>query len=75
MDLGLRIREWLRVTGLTQKDLAARVGVSPGAVSAWVNGDSAPTHKNLELIVGAFGISIVDFYGRIPKTRRTKAAA
>lgn len=34
----------LRATGLRQQDIAARLGVSERAVSAWSTGDRAPTH-------------------------------
>ena len=77
MDLGERIRSWLRIRGMTQKALAKAVGVSPGAVTAWVKGDSPPTMKNLAAVVTALGLSMAEFYGAQPKprTRRPRLAA
>lgn len=75
MDLGSRISAWLRIRGMTQKALARSVGVTPGAVTAWVKGESSPTQKNLQGVVDALGLSMAEFYGSMPKPRRTRLAA
>jgi transcriptional regulator with XRE-family HTH domain len=75
MDLGTRILNWLRAKGLTQKWLASAVGVSIGAVSAWVNNGSPPTQKNLDAIVEALGLTHERFYGRIPKAKKPARTA
>jgi transcriptional regulator with XRE-family HTH domain len=38
---------------LTQRDLAAELGVSEEQVSRWVNGHHVPTGQNLVLLLGA----------------------
>lgn len=75
MDLGSRILAWLRARDMTQKALAAKVDVSPGAVTAWVKNESDPTHKNLEAIVDALGLTMAEFYGPLPKVKKAKKAA
>lgn len=73
MELHSRIKAWLRAKGMTQKALAAAVGVSQGAVSGWVKGDFPPTQKNLDAIVDALGITMAEFYGDVPPPKDAKA--
>lgn len=68
MELGARIKAWLRIRGLTQAALAKAVGVTPAAVTAWVNGESDPTQRNLEAIVQALGLTMAEFYGAPPSS-------
>lgn len=80
MDIGHRIAAWLQIRGITQRALARKVGVSPGAVTAWIKGDSDPTHKNLTAVIEAFGLTWAEFFGGVPKAapsraRRARAAA
>ena len=65
MDLGARISAWLRIRGMTQKALAAAIGVSPAAVTAWVKGKK-PRQKHLEDLVKALGLTMAEFYGAMP---------
>jgi transcriptional regulator with XRE-family HTH domain len=74
MDLGTRISAWLKVRGMTQKDLAVAVGVSPAAVTAWVKGEYAPGNGNLEAIATALDVTMERFYGRIPKAKVAASA-
>lgn len=67
MELGDRISAWLRAKGMTQKALAIAINVSPGAVTAWVHNENAPTNANLESIAKALGLTMEKFYGRLPK--------
>lgn len=73
MDLGNRIAAWLKAVGMSQRQLAIKLGLSPGAVNAWVKNHAAPTHSNMIAIVEALGVSMERFYGRVPK--KAKAAA
>ncbi len=45
------------------------VGVSPSAVSQWESGGCPPTLGNLELVVKSIGISMHEFWGRVPRAR------
>jgi transcriptional regulator with XRE-family HTH domain len=69
MDLGVRLQCWLDSQGISQRTLARHIGVSPGAVNAWVSGRSAPTVAHLQAATVAIGASMERFYGR----RFTKA--
>jgi transcriptional regulator with XRE-family HTH domain len=39
---GVNIRSLMAMNGLTQSQLAERVGVTPATVCRWVNGDMGP---------------------------------
>jgi len=47
---GDRIREYRRVYGLSQKKLAAKLGVDPSTLAGWERGAHQPTKKMLEKI-------------------------
>lgn len=70
MELGARIAAWRKVRGLSPQDLAKKVGVSPAAVYQWEGcGESktTPRQKHLDAIVVALGLTMEQFYGRLPK--------
>jgi transcriptional regulator with XRE-family HTH domain len=70
MDLGARISAWLKTRGITQRQAAADIGVTPGAVTNWVKGDADPTQAHLNVLVEkVLGLTLVQFHGRIPKRR------
>ena len=50
MALGKKIREALRQRGMTQKSLAQELGVTPTAVSHWIQGITQPNQSNIEKI-------------------------
>lgn len=75
IDLGTRIAAWRRAKGLTQRELADRLGLTAAAVYQWEGtGEQQvrPSLKNLEALVDALGITMERFYGRLP--RETKAS-
>ncbi|WP_158606464.1 LamG-like jellyroll fold domain-containing protein [Paenibacillus ginsengarvi] len=51
-------------SGMTQDQLAARLGVSYQAVSKWENGQSCPDIASLPLIAEMFRVSIDELFGR-----------
>lgn len=72
MDLGERIAAWRKVKRLSRGQLAERVGVSVAAVYQWEGtGESKtrPATDNLERIAEAFGLTLAEFFGRVPKAR------
>lgn len=74
MDLGDRIAAWLRVRGMTQAALARATDVTPAAVTAWIkgskaNGGCSPSTPRIEAIASALGLTVAEFYGRIPRGR------
>lgn len=70
MTVGERIQTWREAKGMTEKDLADRVGVTAPAVYQWERHGKHPGIKNLERAVSAFGITMERFYGRLPKKDR-----
>ena len=62
-NLGRRIADARRDMGLTQKDLAEKVGVTAQAVSKWERGSSCPDISILDEIACALGISVSELLG------------
>ena len=69
MELGTRIASWRRAKGLTQRQLADKVGVTDAAVSLWESGRGV-RQVNLEAIVQALGLTMAEFYGPTPKPKK-----
>lgn len=70
MDIGKRIAAWRALRGMTREELAELVGVSVAAVYQWEGtGESKtrPATDNLERIAEAFGLSLAEFFGRLPR--------
>lgn len=63
-NLGIRISELRRAQGMTQEQLASRLGISYQAVSKWENGASCPDIMMLPQLAEIFGISIDALFGR-----------
>lgn len=59
---GERIKKLRKSKGVTQRELADRLGISEQAVSKWENNLSNPSTKNLLQIAKMFGVSITYFY-------------
>ena len=59
---GERIKKLRINKGVTQKELATRLGISEQAVSKWEKNLSNPSTKNLLQIAKIFGVSITYFY-------------
>lgn len=59
---GERIKKLRKSKGVTQRELATRLGISEQAVSKWEKNLSNPSTKNLLQIAKIFGVSITYFY-------------
>ena len=57
-----KIREHRERIGLSQKQLAAALGVDSSAVSLWESGKTAPTMKNLKKLAELFSCSPGDLF-------------
>ena len=55
--IGTRIGRWRRKAGLTQEDLAVKLGVTPQAVSKWENDISCPDISLLPELVKILGVT------------------
>ena len=60
--MGAKIREHRERIGLSQKQLAAALGVDSSAVSLWESGKTAPTMKNLIRLAEVFKCSPGDLF-------------
>lgn len=54
--------------GVTQKELAARIGVTAQAVSSFEKGTKEPKMEMVKRIAEALGISVAELYGRTDLT-------
>ncbi|MBQ8995460.1 MAG: helix-turn-helix domain-containing protein [Oscillospiraceae bacterium] len=62
MELGKKIRALRFKAGLTQEQLAEKIGVVPQSVSKWENSVAMPDISSLPLLAEIFGISIDDLF-------------
>lgn len=60
----LRIREWRQRAGLTQEQLAARIGSDKGTISSWENGKKRANTEWLEKLALELQCDIPDLYRR-----------
>lgn len=60
--LGERIREFRKAKGLTQEQLAERVGVEPRHISRIEGGYNSPSIERLAKISEALNVPIKDFF-------------
>ncbi|MBF6051076.1 hypothetical protein AF335_14095 [Streptomyces eurocidicus] len=56
----------LRQRGMSQKELAAAIDVTPAAVTAWVVGRSVPRYEKIAAIAQALGVAAEDAVSRRP---------
>lgn len=61
----LKIRELREARGMSQRQLANEVGVSPGAVAQWELGATTPTTANLVALANVLGCSMDTLFGRV----------
>ncbi len=62
MELGKKIRQLRFKTGLTQEQLAEKLGVGAQSVSKWENAVAMPDISALPLLAEVFGVSIDDLF-------------
>ncbi len=62
MDLGKKIRQLRIKAGLTQEQLAEKLGIGPQSVSKWETAVSMPDISALPLLAEIFGVSIDDLF-------------
>lgn len=56
----LRIKEIIKAKGITAKELAAKIGISEGALSLAINGN--PTVETLVKIASALGVTVSELF-------------
>ena len=63
-SIGKRIMSLRKAAGMTQEQLAEKLGVTPQAVSKWENEVSCPDISLLPTLAGIFGVSTDSLLGR-----------
>lgn len=58
IEIANRLRQMRNKNGLSQEELAAKMGVSRQAVSKWERAEASPDTENLVLLAKLYGISI-----------------
>lgn len=69
MAYQLEIRKLREQHGLSQRKVAERIHVTPGAVAQWELGLSAPTAENLLALADLFCCPLDAIFGREPPGR------
>ena len=67
-NFGLRLQELRKKKGMTQEDLAHRIGVSAQAVSKWENNQSYPDITSIPDLAQILGTSISHLFGEQSST-------
>ncbi len=62
MELGKKIKQLRFKAGLTQEQLAEKLGIGPQSVSKWENAVAMPDITTLPLLAEVFGVSIDDLF-------------
>ena len=62
--IGKSIKNFRKIAGLSQPELAKRIGVSHAAISFWENGVNIPNVKDCWLIADELHVSIDELVGR-----------
>ena len=73
MNFADRLIELRKGLGLTQEDLADRVGVSRQSVSKWETGESLPDMAKLVQLADVLGVSTDALSGRVPVKETSEA--
>lgn len=68
--LGANILRYRKNSGLSQEELAQKLGVTFQAVSKWENAKAAPDITFLPIMADVFECSIDDLFSYMPKTKR-----
>jgi transcriptional regulator with XRE-family HTH domain len=66
VDIGARVKEGREYLGISQKELAGRLGIKAQTVSAWEQGRSNPSHDLMVPIANIFGVSVDCLFDDVP---------
>ena len=66
----IRIKELREEFGLTQKELAAKIGNVQRNISNWGNGSSEPDCETLVRLADVFGVTMDELFGRNEEPER-----
>ena len=63
-DFGDRLKATIKQQGMTSKQLAEKLRVSPNSVTSWTRGRYRPDHEHTAEIATALGVTIDELHGR-----------
>lgn len=69
MTFAQKLKELRNRAGMSQENLAERVGVSRQAITKWETDKGAPEMENLLALSDLFGVSVDELLGREPRRR------
>lgn len=72
MDIGHRLREIRKQRGLSQRELAARAGLTNGTISLIEKNRTSPSVASLKSLLDAIPISMADFFATIEDVGQSK---
>lgn len=67
--ISTNITKYRELSGMTQKELAQKLGVTPSRISNWEQGANCPTIDILFKVCEVLGVSINDIYGVYPEAK------
>ena len=65
MDIGGRLQEMREERGLSQRDLAARAGLTNGAISMIEQNKSSPSVASLKRLLDAIPMTLSEFFSEV----------
>ncbi|MDL2286985.1 helix-turn-helix domain-containing protein [Eubacteriales bacterium OttesenSCG-928-G02] len=66
------LEHYLNLKGMSQKELAEKLGVSQSAVTCWIKGKNSPDIEVVAKICDIFNISVIDLFGTDGKDEKTE---
>ena len=63
-NFGERLKARIKQQGMTSKQFAHRLDVSPNSVTSWTKGQYLPGHKHAAQIATVLGVTIDELHGR-----------
>ena len=72
MDIGQRLKQIRTERGLSQRELAARAGLTNGTISLIETDKTSPSVASLKSLLDAIPISMAEFFGAIEETDTPK---
>ncbi len=70
MDINERLTRWREHKEMTKSALAAAAETTPQAVDRIEDGSSQPSLQMLERLVEGMSLTMAEFYGSVPRSRR-----
>jgi transcriptional regulator with XRE-family HTH domain len=71
-DFGQRLRELRKAAGLTQADVAARMGTTQSRISEWETAAHTPFVTEVPELAEALGVDVAELFKPPAKPRRGK---